>query len=70
MTEAEPLVALHADRLPGGHGKLETAVRGRQWAAEGLLVRQGVLPINGVTGWMNRMEAHMYRAWLIMRSHA
>ena len=46
------------------------AVRGRQGVVEGQLVWHGVLPITGVRGWGDRMEAHMDHAWLMMRSHA
>ena len=38
--------------------------------AEGQLVRHEVMPITGVRGWGDRMEAHMDHAWLMMRSHA
>ena len=38
--------------------------------AEGQLVRHKVMPITGVRGWGDRMEAHMDHAWLMMRSHA
>ena len=38
--------------------------------AEGQLVLQGVLPITGVRGWGDGMEAHMDHAWLMMLSHA
>ena len=37
---------------------------------EGQLFRHGVMPMTGVRGWGDRMEAHMDHAWLMMRSHA
>ena len=62
--------ALCAYRLQGGHWKWECAVRGRQGVAKGQLVRYGVLPITGVRGWGDRLEAHMDHVWLLMHSHA
>ena len=69
---------LYAYRLRGGGGALEIGVRGAggggggQGVAEGQLsmVRYGMLPITGVRGWGDRLEAHMDHAWLLTRSHA
>ena len=43
---------------------------GRQGVVEGQLLRRGLMPITGVEGWGDRMEAHMDHACLMMRSHA
>ena len=68
--EAGQLVAFYAYRFLGGYQKLETTVPGRLGVAEGTLVRFGVLPITGLRGWGDCMEAHIGHAWLMMRSRA
>ena len=55
----------------GGYiGNWRRRFGGGSGAVEGQLVQHGVLPITRVRGWGDRMEAHMDRAWLMMRSHA
>ena len=53
----------------GGIGKWRRPFwRGRGWLRDNWFGT--VMPITGVWGWGDRMEAHMDHAWLMMRSHA
>ena len=38
--------------------------------AQGQLVQHGILPITGLRGCRDHVEAHMDHAWLMMCSHA